>query len=110
MAGGLRDVASIDEWATVKKLIGEGFKVVLVFTAPWCKPCETVYEVIERILEAGPVRDFLAYKIDVQRLQDVALEYRVLSVPTVMVFSGGRLVFRMAGVPGEDQIINALRS
>ncbi|MCE4613110.1 MAG: thioredoxin family protein [Desulfurococcales archaeon] len=106
----LKELASTDEWLSVKKLISGGRKVILVFTATWCKPCEAVYEVIEAVLESNPARDILAYKVDVQRFQEVALEYRVLSVPTVIIFNEGRMVFRVAGVPREDQIINALQS
>jgi thioredoxin 1 len=105
----IREVRSPEEWRTVEGLIGEGWRVIVVFTAPWCKPCEAVYEVVEGLLEPGRVEGLLAFKVNVQELQEVALSYRVLSVPTVLVFNRGRLRLRVSGVPGEDQLLKALQ-
>ncbi|MEB3860313.1 MAG: thioredoxin family protein [Desulfurococcales archaeon] len=110
MAGSLiRDVGSVEEWEHVKGLIEEGRSVIVIFTAPWCKPCEAVYEIVEGIMKSNLVEGLQAFKLNVQDLQEIALDYRVLSVPTVMVFKGGKLRLRISGVPREKQIVGALQ-
>ena len=79
-----------------KKEVLEAKEPVLVdFWATWCGPCQMVGPVIEEI--AGEVTDAKICKVDVDENPELAKEYRVMSIPTLMVFkterrSKGRLV------------------
>jgi thioredoxin 1 len=77
-------------------------KLVLVdFFATWCGPCKMATPVIEEL--ADEYKDKLvAGKVDVGEEQELAGQYGVMSIPTVILFKGGEEVDRMVGFPGKD--------
>lgn len=62
--------------------------VVVEFTAPWCKPCKAIEPWLEE-LERRHMGRLLVARLDIDANLGVAGRYGVLSLPTVMVFSGG---------------------
>lgn len=68
-------------------------KPVLVdFFATWCGPCKMIAPVLEEVAEER--EDVKVVKIDVDQVQELAIEYRVMSIPTLIVFRDGK-----AGTP-----------
>ncbi|MFP4625432.1 MAG: thioredoxin family protein [Natronomonas sp.] len=76
------------------------------FHADWCGPCKTQDPILEELLEDYPDVEF--EKIDVDKEQDVANEYQVRSLPTVIVENDGEIVDRFVGVTQRDDIERAL--
>ena len=72
-----------------KEVIKEG-KVVVDLFATWCGPCKMLSPILDEISEEISTTKF--YKIDVDDNQDVAREYNVMSIPTVLIFENGELV------------------
>ena len=62
--------------------------VVVEFTAPWCKPCRAIEPWLESLEERHGGR-LLVVRLDIDANLGVPGRYGVLSLPTVMVFSGG---------------------
>lgn len=81
--------------------------VLVDFWAPWCGPCQMVGPVIEEI--AGEVSDAKVCKVDVDENPELAKEYRVMSIPTLMVFKDGEAVRREVGAKPKDEIQEMLR-
>lgn len=82
--------------------------VILDFSSPGCAPCKKIPPLIERILaESGGV-DVSAYEIDVTENPEVAQEYFVLGVPTMIVFKKGKEIQRFNSVPKVEKVIKAL--
>ena len=77
-------------------------KPVLVdFWATWCGPCRMLGPVIEEIAEERT--DIKVCKINVDEEKKLAMKYRVMSIPTVLVFKNGQVVKQSVGaVPKED--------
>jgi thioredoxin 1 len=75
--------------------------VVVDFWAPWCGPCRMVSPIIEEL-----AKDFdgkvVVGKMNVDENPQVAGQYGVMSIPTVMVFKGGQPVKSMVGAQGKE--------
>ncbi len=72
--------------------------VLLDCWAPWCGPCRTLAPVIDALAGAYAGRVRVA-KLDVDENPGVAARYAVQGIPTLLLFDGGQLRDRLAGVP-----------
>ena len=79
---------------------------LLDFYADWCGPCKTQDPILEELLEDWESVDL--EKIDVDEKQDVANEYQVRSLPTVVVENDDGIVDRFVGVTQREQIEAAI--
>lgn len=73
---------------------GEGITLVDAW-AEWCGPCKRFGPVFEKASEEHPDATFA--KLDTEANQDLAVKLQIQSIPTLMVFRDGILVFRQAG-------------
>ena len=80
---------------------------LLDFHADWCGPCKTQDPILEELIEDWKESVDLE-KIDVDENQDVANEYQVRSLPTVVVENDDGIVDRFVGVTQREQIEAAL--
>jgi len=76
------------------------------FYADWCGPCKTQDPILDELAEEWTNVEF--EKIDVDEEQDVANEYQVRSLPTLIVENDDGVVERFVGVTQADDIENAL--
>jgi len=74
---------------------------VLRFTASWCQPCKALAQQLE---ELGLDKDVTVIDIDEQ--QDLAIQYGVRSVPTLIAVDNNKEVKRMVGVKAKDLILD----
>lgn len=83
-------------------------KTVLVdFYAVWCGPCKMMSPVIDKIADENP--DIKVCKVDVDEAEETAVEFGIMSIPTIMVFKNGEPVETFIGVTSEDAIMSALK-
>lgn len=89
--------------AAFKEIIQGDKPVVIDFYATWCGPCKAMAPIFDQAgKELGDKARFI--KIDVDRNADLARTYNISSVPTLMVFSAGKIVHRSAGAVGLNQL------
>ncbi len=98
--------------AEIKKLSGENFQsevlqatqpVLVDFSAVWCGPCKQLDPVVKQLADLwnGKVK---VVKLDVDTDPQLAEEYQVMGVPTLMLFKNGKPVERVSGYQPKDRL------
>ena len=80
--------------------------VLLDFWAPWCGPCRMVSPIIDEI--AGERSDITVGKVNVDEQVALAQQFRVMTIPTLMVIKNGQVVHQSAGARPKAQILELL--
>ena len=80
--------------------------VLLDFYADWCGPCRMVSPIVDEI--ANERDDIIVGKINVDEEQELAVEYGVMSIPTLVVMKEGKVVNQAAGARPKAQILALL--
>lgn len=89
-----------------KEAIKEG-KVVVDLFATWCGPCKMLSPILDEISEEITTTKF--YKIDVDDNEDIAREYNVMSIPTVLVFENGELINTIVGLKSREFLVDQFK-
>ena len=96
------------------KLSSENFKeevlnsekpVLVDFYADWCWPCNAMSPVIEELAKELEGKD-KEKKINVDENSDIAVEYNVMSIPTLIIFKNGKEEKRLVGLRDKEELLN----
>ena len=81
--------------------------VVIDFWATWCGPCKMIAPIIEEMANEFEGKAKIC-KVDVDNNQSIAVQLGIRSIPTVMIFKGGKVVDTIVGAVPKAQIVKRL--
>ena len=89
-----------------KDVIKKG-KIVVDLFATWCGPCKMLSPILDEISEELTTTKF--FKIDVDDNEDIAREYSVMSIPTILIFENGELKNKIVGLRSREDLIEQFK-
>ena len=81
--------------------------VLIDFWAPWCGPCRMVSPIVDELAEDLDGKANIG-KINVDEQPDLAAQYGIMSIPTLLVFKGGELAGKKIGVQTKQALMEML--
>ncbi|NCB04850.1 MAG: thioredoxin [Clostridia bacterium] len=82
--------------------------VLVDFWASWCGPCKMLSPVVDEIAEGA--EGFKVGKINIDEQMELARKYRVMSIPTLVVFKNGEVAERTVGVQSKESIVSLVQA
>ena len=88
------------------EVLNSEMPVLLDFWAPWCGPCRMVGPIVDEI--ADERGDIKVGKVNVDEQPELAAQFGVMNIPTLVVMKGGKVVNQMVGARPKNQILAIL--
>jgi len=82
--------------------------VLLDFWAPWCGPCRRMAPILDEIEKDLPGKVKVG-KLNVDENPELANQFQVMSIPTLMVFKGGQVVEKIIGLTAKPELLQVLQ-
>lgn len=92
---------------TFNDIISSDQLVLVDFFATWCQPCKMMHPILEQ-LKAAVGDKLRIIKVDVDKHNEIAAQYRIQSVPTLMLFRNGDVLYRNSGVMDKAELMALL--
>lgn len=86
-----------------QEVINESRMVFIDFYANWCMPCKTMSPIIEDL--AKEYKDVKFVKIDIDKNEELAIKYNVMSIPTMIIMKNGDVIKTFLGVTNKQTIV-----
>ncbi len=98
----------LDEKNFKAEVLDSSTAVLVDFWAEWCGPCRMIAPIIDEIAKdlEGKLK---VGKVNIDQAGELAAQYNVMSIPTLLVFKNGKVVNQMVGVMSKDQLLAKLK-
>jgi len=97
------EIPKISETAFTPEVLQSDLPVLVDFTAVWCQPCKQLDPIVKQLADEWQGRvKFI--KLDVDDNPNIAMTYQVMSVPTLMLFIGGKPIERVSGFQDKNRL------
>ena len=81
--------------------------VLVDFYADWCGPCKMQSPIVDEVASLSD--EYKVGKVNVDDEDEIAMRFKISSIPTLLVFKNGEVVKKFVGVTGKDTILAALK-
>lgn len=89
-----------------KEVLQSDNKVLLDFWASWCGPCKMLSPTIDSL--AQELEGVTVGKVNVDEQEELAMQFKVMHIPTLVVMQGGNILHQEAGVKSKEEILAML--
>lgn len=96
----------VDQSNFKEEVLDSDTTVLVDFYADWCGPCQMFGPIVEEVASEHP--EVKVCKINVDENQDIASEYGIMSIPSLIVFKNGKAVNQSVGVIPKEKIIELM--
>lgn len=94
---------------TFQELLQDSKLVVVDFWATWCGPCRMLSPLLDEVEEEMSDK-ITVVKVNVDDADQIAMQYRIMSIPTLLFFKNGQLVDKTVGAMPKNQLIDKINS
>lgn len=102
-------MAKVYNYETFKSEVLEGKGIALVdFYADWCGPCKMLGPIVEEVAEAYKDKIQVG-KVNIDQYSELAEKYKVMTIPTLILFEDGQKVETVIGFVSKDEIENIIK-
>lgn len=103
----MANITEINEDNFKDEVLEASEPVLVDFSAVWCSPCKLLDPIVDQLAAdwTGKVK---VVKLDVDHSPEIAMQYKVMGVPTLMLFVGGEMLERITGFRPKDHIESKL--
>ena len=102
-------VIDVNDSTFIAEVQNSDVPVLVDFFATWCGPCQMLAPTIHELAEESD-GSFKVCKVDIDAAPGLVQQFRIMSVPTLVVMAGGKEVNRMVGGQSKEQLLAALRA
>lgn len=81
--------------------------VLVDFWAPWCVPCQMLGPIVEAIAEENT--DIKVCKVNIDENPDLASQFKIMSIPTLIAFKNGEIYKKTVGVQSKSEILDMVK-
>lgn len=87
-----------------EKILKNENRVIVDFFATWCGPCKMQSPILDSMKDENA--NIEIFKVDIDKNKDLALEYNIMSVPTLMIFENGMKINEVLGLHNKEDLLN----
>lgn len=95
-------VLEVTEESFEKEVLKESKKVLIDFYADWCGPCQVLSPIVEEVAKSNT--DVKVVRINIDNAENIAIDYGIMSIPTLVVIEDGKEVRRSVGLISQSEI------
>lgn len=90
------------------KVLDSGKPVLVDFYATWCGPCKRLSPIVEQLSNSELKETYDFVKVDVDQAPQLSSQFGIMSVPTLMIFKDGEIVYKQPGLQSADALRQVL--
>lgn len=99
----MNDIIKTSEATFQQQVLLAAQPVLVDFTATWCQPCKQLEPLVKELAEEWQDK-VTVMKLDVDDSPQIAIDFQVMGVPTLILFKGGKAVERVTGYQPKDRL------
>ena len=101
------DMIDVNEANFQAEVLDASLPVLVDFGAVWCGPCKMLDPIVDQLAQEWHGR-LKVVKLDIDKNQDLTMQYQVMGVPTLILFKGGKPAERVSGFQTKERLVQKL--